>query len=307
MLGFFYNKIMKYKQVSVKVKHEEAELVSYAFIEAGSEGVNIIDGNDINEAIKSKNNWDYFDESLLAADTENAIIIGGFYADYDLTELAETVRDYIGRDIELNSDICNSADWENEWRKYYKPIDFGEIVIVPIWQKNEFGDKALLLEPGMAFGTGNHETTGMCIKLMQNADIKGKSVIDVGCGSGILGIAALKLGAKDCIFVDNDSLAADAANMNLANNGYAGQKVICGDLVSQVDVKADIVIANITADILIRLCGDLGKVLSCGGMLILSGIIDGRLDDVINEYSSKYEIIKQLCEKEWNAVMLKAK
>lgn len=295
---------MKYKQITVKIKHEEVDLVSYAFIEAGSEGVNIIDGNDINEVINSKANWDYYDKSLLSLDTENAVVSGGFACDFDTSALAAEIKSYIGRDIELNCKICDSVDWENEWRKYYAPIDFGGVVIVPAWMKNEYGDKALLLEPGMAFGTGNHETTGMCIKLMQLADVENKSVIDVGCGSGILGLSALKLGAGNCVFVDNDSLAADAARANLKLNGIDGQTVICGDLVSEVKNRADIVIANITADILIRLSNDLDKVIKSRGKLILSGIIDGRVDDVKAVYALNYKVLEFMREKEWNALLL---
>lgn len=298
---------MKYKQISVMVKHEEADIAAYAFIESGSEGVNIIDGQDINEIIRSGSNWDYFDESLLAQDTENAIIIGGYDYGFDAQPLAALLNGYLGRAVELNIQQRDSLDWENEWRKYYAPIDFGKIVILPAWLKNVYGDRALLLEPGMAFGTGNHETTGMCIKLMQRAGVKGRTVIDVGCGSGILGLAALKLGAERCVFVDNDSIAADAAKANLKLNGYSDQTVICGDLVSEITIMSDIVVANITADILIRLAGDLGKVLKKGGKLILSGIIDGRLNDVLNVYSKDYELLETAHDKDWNAALLEMK
>ena len=308
-IDFTYNtKVnMKYKQISLKVKHEEVELVSYAFIEAGSEGVNIVDGKDINEMLLSKENWDYFDKSILCGDTENAVITGGFDESFDESGLSGIINSYLGREVEISVLLCDSADWENEWRKYYKPIDFGGIVVVPAWQKNEFGKKAVIIDPGMAFGTGNHETTGMCIKLLQKVGLNGKNVIDVGCGSGILGISSLVLGAASCTFIDIDSQAAEAAESNLKLNGISGQCVICGDLVSKIKNPEDIVIANITADILLRLKHDINSVLNSGGYLIISGIIDGRVDEIISAYGKSFDVLQHLCEKEWNAFLMKRK
>lgn len=298
---------MKYKQISLKVKHEEADITAYAFIEAGSEGVNIVDGREFNAEILSGRVWDYYDESLLSNDTENAVITGGFAEDFDVSVLSAILSKYLGRDVKPNCALCDSVDWEKEWQKYYKPIDFGGLSVVPAWLADSApkGKPAVLIEPGMAFGTGMHETTGMCIKLLQSVDLNGKSVADVGCGSGILGIAALSLGANSCDFIDNDSQAADATRKNLTLNDMTNQRISCADLTDGVGRVFDVVIANITADVLMRLSRDLNRVLAPHGYVIISGIIDCRLADVAECYAIDFDTVTSLHEREWNALLLK--
>ncbi len=270
---------MRYKQVTVKADHNEADLVSYAMIESGSAGASVADGEDIKEVLRSKGNWDYYDESLAGELPPFAFVTGCFDENADLSALEETLRSYLGRSAEITVSVKDSADWENEWKKYYSPLDFGNIVVVPKWMDGNYDKTKILIDPGMAFGTGLHESTGMCLELLSDMDIKNKRVLDVGCGSGILGIAALALGAESCTFIDIDPQATEATCANLACNGMDAE-VICGDLAEKYDGQADMILANLTADILLRLRETLPTVTKKGSVVVMSGIIDARANDV---------------------------
>lgn len=297
---------MKYKKISVKVNNVVSEIVSYAFIEQGSEGVSMIDGKEILNAISVKSDWDYYDKSLLDQDTDNVIIVGGFSEEYDENILSEQLQSYVGYSVELSVEICSDINWSEEWKKYYKPIVLGDIVVVFPWQKDDEIDckHRVVIEPNMAFGTGSHETTSMCVSLLQKADVIGKEVVDIGCGSGILGICALRLGACKCVFVDNDDRAVDATKSNILLNDFECQEVFNGDLVANIHIMSDIIVANITADALIMLRKDIKMVIKDNGKVILSGIIADRLEDVKNAYQDEFRIISHISKNEWNALLL---
>lgn len=300
---------MRYLQVTVTTTTFGSDIVSYIMEECGSEGVNIIDINDIRAVLTAKECWDYVDESILSYNDERVFVKGFFDEDFDVSVILEKLDQLRANafepvgSLELSTDKIDSQDWENEWRKYYVPIEINNVVIVPAWLKYEGDIKTqILIEPGMAFGTGNHETTGMCIALMQDFKLDGKLVADVGCGSGILGVAALKLGAGKCFFNDIDELAIKATEQNLELNGIdGGYEVVCGDLVLGEE-KADVVIANITADILIRLCEKLTSYVKDGGVVIVSGIINARADDVKNAYCKYFDEIRTEKKGEWQAM-----
>ncbi len=281
---------MKYKQVTVKTTHEEADLAACAIIEAGSAGACVKDSEDIAEVLRAKTNWDYCDDSLLDLPPQ-AYVTGCYDEDADVTELCETLKAYLGRDAEITVSMRDSADWENEWKKYYAPLDFGKIVVVPKWMDGKYDKTKILIDPGMAFGTGLHESTGMCLELLGETDAAGKTALDVGCGSGILGIAALALGARDCTFIDIDPQATEATKANLECNGMKAE-VICGDLAEDYGGKADIVLANLTADILIRLHDELPTVMHGGSVVIMSGIIDARAAEVEKAYFADGKFVK---------------
>lgn len=274
---------MKYKQVTVKINHDETELASCAMIDAGSAGACVKDSEDIREVLSSEGSWDYFDESLAGDLPDYAFVTGCFDEDADLTDLENTLRAYLGRDAEITVAVKDSADWENEWKKYYSPLDFGSIVVVPKWMDGKYDKPKILIDPGMAFGTGLHESTGMCLELLSGVNVKGTEVLDVGCGSGILGIAALALGAGKCCFIDIDPQAVEAARKNLECNGMTAD-VICGDLAEKYSGEADIVLANLTADILLRLRKTLPAVMKSGSAIIISGIIDARAEEIEREF-----------------------
>ena len=170
--------------------------------DAGSEGVLVMDDADVKELVEKKLNWDYVDEKLMRSLTGKAVVSGFFSVDFSAAEIEHGLASLKENSVfpvgslEVSSVKIDSADWENEWRKYYNPINLGKVVVVPAWQKAPDGAAyPVYIEPGIACGTGNLETTSMCIELMQDLELKDKTVLDMGCGSGILGIAAAVLGA----------------------------------------------------------------------------------------------------------------
>lgn len=303
---------MEWLQITISTTRECSELVAMLLYDAGSEGVLIKDDADIRELIEKKLNWDYVDESLLAANDNRALVSGFFPVGFDACGIHSALCELRERSIfptgslEVSQIGIDSEDWENEWRKYYAPIEIGKVVIVPAWQSApDNGEIPVFIEPGMAFGTGNHETTSACVELMQRLDFSGKTVLDMGCGSGILGITAAKLGAKSVILSDIDRQAIEATEANIRLNKVEELcKTVCGDL-DTGEIKADIVIANITADVLIRLKGLLGDALKSGGDMVISGIINARADEVKAAYEDGFTQREAVNRGEWNAMLLK--
>lgn len=297
---------MKFQHITVKTTHDYADLVASAMFDAGAEGVEILDSEDLRELLRSDTVWDYVDENLLVADpvvrvsAVTAIGKAGFSALLadELDALAERGA-YIG---EVESRVIDDEDWANEWKKYFKPIVTDSVTVVPTWiaYSPREGEKLLRLDPGMAFGTGEHATTRMCLELMRAA---GRSVIDVGCGSGILGIAAAITGAKSVYMCDIDPQAVKAARNNAELNG-----VVCE--IEQADLlatsrRAELILANLTADLLIRMAPSVREHLEEGGKLVVSGIIAERLDEVKDAFSRLgYKIEKEAAEGDWRALVL---
>jgi ribosomal protein L11 methyltransferase len=198
-------------------------------------------------------------------------------------------------------------DWANAWKQYYKPIKIGnKIVIKPTWEdyKAEPGDLVIEMDPGMAFGTGTHETTMMCIKFLEKYVKPDSVVFDVGSGSGILGISAAKLGAKHVECVDIDKVACKVAKENAEHNNVVGKlEVKCGSLLEVISEKADVIVANIIADIIIGFTPDVWKALNPKGIFISSGIIRDRRDEVLDKISSSgFEVIEVMEMGEWCAI-----
>lgn len=299
---------MKYKTITVFTNHNDADLVSSAMFDAGAGGVSILDRQDFFDLVKSDVIWDYIDEDALLASDEVKV---STVTDIDdvgfkdrlkkrLAEMKEVGGIVFGEIIEGEID---AADYENEWKKYYKPIRTANITVVPTWIKYapSENEKIMRLDPGMAFGTGSHATTRMCLDLL---DVKDKDVIDVGCGSGILGIAAKICGAKSVYMCDIDEQAVEFAKRNAVLNNVDAE-IECADLLTG-DRTADLIVANITADILMRLSKDIGKHLRNGGRIILSGIIDTRLDEVKNCYEKAgYSVVKSCAQDDWRALLLR--
>lgn len=308
------SKLMKFKEITVDTTREGSELVADILCELGSDGVSIFDSEDLKDVLKSNIQWDYVEEHLLV---KNEVVrVKGYFDEkaelseilsYRLDELKKNSKLRLGS-LEESVSIIDDADWVNEWRKYYKPIKIGDVVIVPSWIKYERNgsERIVRMEPGMAFGTGTHESTHMCIELLTSLDPTGKTVIDVGTGSGILGITAAVMGAKEVYMYDIDDIAVKAAKENARLNGVEEKTFVeNADLLNKNSGKGDIVLANITADVLISLSESLTANIRDDAKIILSGIIKSRRNDVIKAYESRgYNIVKFIEEGEWNALLL---
>lgn len=300
---------MKYKTITVFTDHNNADLISSIMFDAGAGGVSILDKQDFLDLVKSDVIWDYVDESVLLQSDEVKVSTICDIDDKDFLPLLESLlADAKQRGVEFGeivTDEIDASDYENEWRKYYKPIKTRNVTIVPTWIKYTAQDdeKIMRLDPGMAFGTGSHATTRMCLELM---DVEGKDVIDVGCGSGILGIGAKICGAKSVYMCDIDEQAVEFAKNNAELNGVDAT-IEKADLL-EGDMTADFIFANITADILMRFAKSIGKHLREGGTIVLSGIIDSRLDEVIACYQSEgYRIVDRMAMDDWRALKLERK
>ena len=304
---------MRYLQICTLTTHDGADLVASVMFDEGSDGTEVRDGADVRELIEKKISWDYVDENLLKQTDDKVRVIGFFPEDFSVNKL-ETALAGLKKtsliplgSLETTARVINSEDWENEWRKYYAPIEIGGVTIVPAWLKFSGKGTPVYIEPGMAFGTGNHETTALCVALMQEIEIRNKRVIDMGCGSGILGITAARLGAKSVLLSDLDPLAVEATEHNADLNGVKGIcKITCGDLDLSGET-ADVVIANITADVLVRLYDKLDEVLKSGDHAIISGIIHARAAEVENCYIRSFDVVKKEKSGEWQAMLLRKK
>lgn len=207
---------------------------------------------------------------------------------------------------------CKREDWQNNWKKYFHPVEIGEkILIQPVWEETENIDterKVLCLEPGLAFGTGTHETTGLCLEALEERIEGVEKVLDLGCGSGILGIAALLLGAESATGVDIDELAVKTAEENGKKNGFSEPEfnVLCGDMTEKISGKYDIIVANIVADIIVPFCRSAKTFMNEDSLFIVSGIIDSREPDVLKAFTENgFEITERKQKDTWLCFVLR--
>ena len=304
-------------EVTIITSSEAVEAVSAMLYNTGVEGVSILDPLDLIFRRDHTTDWDYFDESII--DTKSGVVIKGYYKkDVHFKEHLEEIKTGVnnlpsfGLDKgigSVNAEKVNEEDWENNWKKYYKPLKVGEkIVIKPIWEeynKNP-GEIIVQLDPGMAFGTGSHETTRMCIKALERHVNANSTVFDIGTGSGILAITAAKLGAEKTIGVDLDPVAVDSAKQNISYNDINNIEILYGDLMEVVKGKANIVVANIMADIIMFLTEQVKAFIINGGYFISSGIILCKKDEVINKLTKCGFTIEEInVEGEWVCIVAK--
>ena len=311
---------MKFIEFTVHTTTEGSELVADIFWNYTNYGVTVCDYNDIVALQSDKRTfWDYMDDDVARpsgdvlvkcflpvdiADENIRSIIG------DIEELKERSAFPLGT-LETARREVDGDDWIDIWKKHFRPLHIGErVVVCPEWIEYapKEGEAVVRLDSNMAFGTGEHETTAMCLELLQQYLRPGDTVVDVGCGSGILGIAALLMGAGFAYMTDIDYVAVQSAAHNAALNGVDGRaKIALSDLLEDADVRGQVMTANITADILCRLAGSIPKNLCPGGALILSGIIAPKLAQVIAAYEGVgLHIEKQLQRGEWYALAFRA-
>ena len=257
---------------------------------------------------------DLVDDSILNADRETVKVSLFVPEEKNLSEYTSFLRDRfaalsIGAEITL--DGMNEEDWAESWKQYYKPIPLGRVTIVPAWEKYEArADEVIIkMDPGMAFGTGTHETTRLVMRIMQDEIRGGERVLDVGTGSGILSICASKLGASRCNAYDIDPVAVKIARENAEADGCDNITVGVSDLLKGVDLeggKYDFCVANIVADIIIRMMPDIGDYITDDAPVILSGIIAMREDEVVSSVKENgYRIVRCERENDWVALMIK--
>lgn len=319
---------MKWIEVTIKTTTQGSDIMAQVLYEAGVKGVVIEDPADIDLYQRETGDWDYIDESILE-NMEDEVLVKGYLTDDassydDLQFIRDRVQllltQNLGLDIgsgQIELSNVQEEDWANNWKKYFKPRKVGQrIVIKPTWEeyKPEEDELVVELDPGMAFGTGTHETTILCIQALErwrdsmSAEAASQAaVLDIGCGTGVLAITALLLGTGSAVAVDIDRSAVRAARENAKLNNVQSRMIITeGDLLDQVDGTFDVVTANIVADIIITLSEDIKRYLRSGGTFIASGIILDRLSDVMEKMEQEgLKIVEKNTLGEWAAVVAK--
>ena len=300
-----YGTETQWTQIRVTVKLEELDSLT-AIMSMVSNNLQIEDYSDID--LKTCYG-DLIDESILNADKTIASVSVYIPAERSLAECVSFLKERflaVGlNDAKLETVGVNEEDWANSWKAYYKPIKIGErLVIVPAWEKYTpaEGELVVRMDPGMAFGTGTHETTRLVIKLLESYTKPGCRMLDVGTGSGILAICASKLGAGECRAYDIDPMAVRVANENIKDSGLDNITCEVSDLLRHVDrsAKYDLICANIVADIIIRMTPDVGELMHKDTVLLASGIILERSDDVIECFEANgFKIVEKLVDNGW--------
>lgn len=298
-------------QIKVSCKAEDVAVVESVMSMAGT-GLMTEDYSDLDE-ILSGVYGELIDESILNADRTHSSVSVFISQSSSPAEAELFIKERLTAekiDFEISHCSVSEEDWADSWKQYYKPIRCGErIVIVPAWEKFEPSpdDIVVLMDPGMAFGTGTHETTRLCASLLECYTKPGDRMIDVGCGSGILAICASKLGAAECVACDIDPQAVRVAEENTHLNNTPNVHCEVSDLVSEVKPELfDIAAVNIVADVIIRLAPDIGRYLTDDATLIVSGIICERAEETLSALDKAgFKPISERRENGWYAAALK--
>ena len=305
---------MDWTEIIVEVKAEDIDAAAAIANMTVPYGIYIEDYSDLEGEVMEIAHIDLIDEELLARDRSIAKIHIYIDPEDNIDEAVSFLKERLSAaGIEYSIDLSKvqEDDWLNNWRKFFKPMPVGErLLINPSWytDTDPQGRAVLNIDPGLAFGTGKHETTRLCLEAIERRLKKGDSVLDVGCGSGILGIAAVLLGADSAFGVDIDALAVRTANENAEVNGVGGRfTAIAGDLVDKVEGKFDLVVANIVADAIIALSASVKSFMKPDSLYIVSGIIDTRADDVRMAVRDSFEIVEENTQGGWYCFVLKAK
>ena len=307
----------KWTEIRISVSSKDIEAAGNIANMVVPYGIYIEDYSALEEEINEIAHIDLIEENLLQKNRNQGIIHVYINPHENPMEAVSFIRerfdcsDISGYEIEIAD--CLTEDWQNNWKKYYHAMPIGKkLLIRPLWE-NEFdpeGRSVLNIEPGLAFGTGSHPTTKLCLETLEDYIKGGESVLDIGCGSGILSIASLLLGAENALGVDIDSLAVKTACRNAEENGFDESKIkfIKGDLSDKVSGKFDIVVANIVADIIIKFNSEVGAFLDDNGVYITGGIIENRESDVLSSFAENgFEVIERRENNGWLVFALRKK
>ena len=306
---------MRWIEAAVAAKSSEIEGLCARLETLGVEGMSIEDEEDFQNFLENNRKyWDYVDDALSRRFAGLSRV--KFYLQDDAEGNAMLARIRAALTEEITVSYLEDEDWANSWKAYYEPLPIGEkLMVVPEWMDAELNGRTVLrLDPGIAFGTGSHATTRMCLEALEDYAGNGKTALDLGCGSGILGIAALLLGCGSVTGCDIDPKSPDAARMNAGLNGI-GEKnyhVCAGDVLSDEGMRRylgtgyDIVLANIVADVIIPLSAFVRRFMAENGVFICSGIIDDRAAEVEKTLiANGFVVLRHLHEEEWHAFVCK--
>lgn len=311
---------MDWVELIVHTTTEGSDSVSAIFMDCGAAGTMIEDRADIPDPDQPHGIWEIIDPALLESMPADVLVHAWFEEGPSLPALLDSVRNRLDElsskqskstdfgTLLLDTRFVNDQAWTDIWKKYFKPFHAGtRLVIKPTWEPftPDAGDVIIEIDPGMAFGSGTHETTGMCLSLLEDVIRGSEDVIDVGTGSGILAIGAALLGAGHVLAVDIDPDAVKVAQENVDHN-HVGQIVSVqqGNLLDRVTDLCDICVANIISDVIISFASPLMKHIRPGGLFICSGIVSQRSDEVaLALKTAGYEILQKVTKGEWTAFL----
>ena len=322
---------MNWKEMTVYANNDALEIIYGALDSIGVSQVQIEEGREnvekfLNDTAKY---WDFADTDELV--TGDKPCVKAYIAAVEENEaLIQAVRDTIENlkhenfgidmgDIVLEEKLVADEDWENNWKAYYKPIEIGKkLLIRPSWEEKTDTDRIVLsIDPGLVFGTGSHHTTRMCLELIEECVNNDTELLDMGCGSGILSIAALLYGAKNAVGVDIDEIADEVAMENAQLNGISSDryKIYIGDVLSDKELieklavkEYDVITANIVAAVIIALAPTAARLIKKGGLFITSGIIDEKLDGVLKALDENgFEVLEVREGEDWRAILSRKK
>jgi len=225
------------------------------------------------------------------------------------SDLGQQIREKIIKNFQMfrpHFSLMENEDWVRSFHLKNKPIFIGKkFCVCPSWEKEKIDRSVIIrLDPGQAFGTGSHETTQLCLEYLEKINLEGKTLLDYGCGSGILGIAAVKLGADKVIAIDNDKNSIDVAIANAKENNTIGQMLISLEC-DEKKITSDILISNIFSSVLLKLMQDFDNLLAPDGMLILSGILKSQIDEFLEKFESSFELVNLNFKNDWCLVVFK--
>jgi len=305
-----------WNEIKIVLKNDDLEYIQGILYTMDVKGISIEDPNDLVGRTEGPLTWDFADINIFEYGEDTAVVRAYFNVDEDINDLIAEIEKKIVdakafgvniEDYKITTVVVDEEDWNTQWKKYYKPMKVGDkFIIKPLWEKYEAkeGEIILHMDPGMAFGTGTHETTRMCLEAVEDYLQKDTTVFDIGTGSGILAIGASKLGAKEVIGVDLDIVAVNSAKENVGYNNLKNVTILHGNLMDVVEGNADIIVANIIAEVILILIDDVKKKLNDGGIFISSGIIKEKENMVKEGLVAKgFDIIETRREGEWVCIV----